>query len=191
MTLPKPGSFGLSIIGGKVGGWVRTGMAMTGDASRWTHAFVVVDNHWVVEAMPGGAVMVPLGDRLTDYDVVFCDEPIRAQLERLAVFDPSPEGLVAAEATLRRTVCAQALALVGTPYSYADYPLLGLLALGIKPRWVRDRVADSGHMICSQLVDEVYRRAGIHLFRDGRSSMDVTPGDLDLYRVRALEARAS
>jgi hypothetical protein len=33
-------------------------------------------------------------------------------------------------------------------------------------------------MICSQLVDEAYLRAGVHLFDDGRDPGDVTPGDL-------------
>jgi hypothetical protein len=43
---------------------------------------------------------------------------------------------------------------------------------------VRDFVADEGHLICSQLVDEAYLRAGVHLFDDGRLPGDVTPGDL-------------
>ena len=33
-------------------------------------------------------------------------------------------------------------------------------------------------MICSQLVDEAYARAGVQLFDDGRLPGDVTPADL-------------
>jgi hypothetical protein len=43
---------------------------------------------------------------------------------------------------------------------------------------VTDFIADSGHLICSQLVDLCYLRAGAHLFDDGRLPGDVTPGDL-------------
>ena len=33
-------------------------------------------------------------------------------------------------------------------------------------------------MICSQLVDQCYLEAGIHLYDDGRDPGDVTPADL-------------
>jgi hypothetical protein len=36
-------------------------------------------------------------------------------------------------------------------------------------------------MICSQLVDQCYQDAGVHLFADGRWPGDVTPADL--YRL--------
>jgi hypothetical protein len=56
---------------------------------------------------------------------------------------------------------------------------LAALRYGLRPRWIRHRVATSGRLICSQAVDELYRRVGVHLFDDGRPSGDVTPGDLD------------
>ncbi len=48
----------------------------------------------------------------------------------------------------------------------------------IRPRWLLDYVAGTGHMICSQLVDQSYLDAGVHLAEDGRFPGDVTPGDL-------------
>jgi len=46
------------------------------------------------------------------------------------------------------------------------------------PGWLLDYVAGTGHIICSQLVDQCYLDAGVHLFDDGRFVGDVTPGDL-------------
>lgn len=68
--------------------------------------------------------------------------------------------------------------LVGVPYSFLDYLSLTLLHLGLPRRLTARRVTDSGHMICSQLVDTVLCRAGYHLFDDGRLPQDVTPGAL-------------
>jgi hypothetical protein len=60
-----------------------------------------------------------------------------------------------------------------------DYLALALLHLHLPAAsWVRKRVKSSGHMICSQLCDAVYRRAGIELFTDGRLEGDVMPADL-------------
>ena len=67
---------------------------------------------------------------------------------------------------------------IGTPYSFLDYASLALLHLGLPRRLTAKRVTDSGHMICSQLVDTVLTRAGVHLFQDGRLPQDVTPGAL-------------
>jgi hypothetical protein len=48
----------------------------------------------------------------------------------------------------------------------------------MRPQWLKSYVANSRHMICSQLVDQVYFAAGVHLFDDGRIDGDVTPADL-------------
>jgi len=127
----------------------------------WTHAFIVVEDGMVVEAMPGGALLTPLsvytvGARAQD--TIFSD---------LELTDAQ-----------RTIICAAARELVGTPYSFADYLALALDHWGIRPRWLRRYIAGSGRMICSQLVDHVMLRAGVHLFTDGRDPGDVTPGDL-------------
>ena len=199
---PPPGSFGLATIQG-VGGAVIAGLqALTGDGSRFTHAFVVVDGGSVVEAVPSGAQLAPLAkytERARVYaDVRFTDAPVQAALadfegySSLDQADPLADQILAGqrdayERNLRAALSATARNLVGTPYSFADYLALAALHLKLPVPRVRAFVASSGHMICSQLVDAVYCRNGLHLFTDGRPSQDVTPGDLDRYRVEVLE----
>jgi hypothetical protein len=121
--------------------------------------------------MPGGAELIRLED---------ANEP--------AVWST---GLIPLTTLDRVQLQDAAFDLVGTPYSFLDYASIGLAHLRIRPRWVRDFIADSGHMICSQLVDEVYRRAGVQLFDDGRLPGDVTPGDLWKLLQRPREALAT
>lgn len=154
----KRGDYGLSQIQNRfTHWWVNIAQALTGDSSRYTHAFVYVGGGMVVEAQPGGAILAPL----SKYSPI---EYIHSDLE---LTDQQRADIVKA-----------ALSLVGTPYSFVDYLQLALLHFGIKWDWLRKRIADRGHMICSQLVDECYLRAGVHLFDDGRWPQDVTPGDL-------------
>lgn len=160
------GQFGLTRIGGRVGWWVGLGQFLIGDASRFTHAFVVVGDD-VVEAMPGGALITPLA--------LYTEGP-KAQDTILSALELTP-GQAAA-------VVVAAQTLVGTPYSFLDYLALALDHWGFQPRWLRKFITDKGHMICSQLVDEVYRRARIQMFDDGRLPQDVTPGDLADYLIR-------
>lgn len=154
------GQFGLTKIGGRVGWWIGLGQFLLGDASTLTHAFVVVGDH-VVEAMPGGAILTPLSyytDGSKAQDTVFSN---------LRLTDEQ-----------KTAVAREALDLVGTPYSFADYLSLALAHWRIRPRWLRDYIADAGHLICSALVDRAYARAGVQLFADDRPYGDVTPGDL-------------
>jgi hypothetical protein len=71
-----------------------------------------------------------------------------------------------------------ARALVGTPYSIADYAAL------ISHRWhipspgLKDFIGDTGHMICSQLVDQACYDALWFLFDDDRWPGYVKPSDL-------------
>ncbi|MFE5828709.1 hypothetical protein ACFQ8W_00310 [Streptomyces sp. NPDC056508] len=159
-TQPLPGDFALTKIGGITGKLVAAGQALVGDASPVQHALVYVGFGHIVQAMPGGAELIPLEE---------ASEPVVWSTDRL------PEHVTWAQ---RKAIVEAAHDLVGTPYSFLDYASIGLAHFRIRPRWVREFVADTGHMICSQLVDEVYLRAGIHLFSDGRLPGDVTPGDL-------------
>lgn len=157
-TYPQPGDFALTKIRGVTGAFVNAGQYLVGDGSPVQHAFVYVGNGEVVQAMPGGAELIPLQE---------ASEPVVWSTGRIL--------LTAAE---RMRICVEARRLVGTPYSFLDYASIALAYYRIRPRWVRDFVASSGHLICSQLVDEAYLRAGVHLFDDGRIPGDVTPGDL-------------
>lgn len=155
----KVGDFGLVKIKGPVGAFVRLGQWFVGDFSPWTHAFVYVGHNQVVEAMPQGALLTPLSD-YKDREILWSHIPLTHNQ--------------------RRAISFHARKLVGTPYSFFDYFSLFAERIGWDTDTFREYVADSGHMICSQLVDEVYKRAGVHLFNDGRLPQDVTPGDLEI-----------
>lgn len=155
------GQFGLTAIEGDVGWWIGLGELLVGDASRFSHAFIVVDGGQVVEAMPGGAILTPLEHYLEGPKAAV------TVMSDLALTDIQ-----------RAVIVKEARALVGTPYSFVDYLAIALDHWGIRPQWLRRYIASAGHMICSELVDRVLNQAGVTLFADGRDPGDVTPGDL-------------
>lgn len=166
----RVGDVGFSVIGGRVGWWVTLGQSLidfvSRDQSWWTHTYIVtwVDSRngvaHIVEAMPGGA-----------------RETLLTGADRCgAGFGWVRIPWTGVEGSGR--VDLEGLKLVGTPYSFLDYLSLALLHLGLPRGLVARRVTDSGHMICSQLVDQVLSRAGVKVFDDGRLSQDVTPGAL-------------
>lgn len=155
--MPKPGDIGFTKIGGFLGKLVYLAQWFNGDRSKWTHVFVVLHSGMIFEAQPGGARIIPL----STYD------------HRETVFS-SPE----LTQEQRDRIVAEATLLQGTPYSFADYAALFLQRVGLCRGITRTYVRSTGHMICSQAADEVYRRSGVQLFDDGRLPQDVTPGDL-------------
>lgn len=156
--IPQPGDFFLTQITGFGGFLIRIAQAISGDASRYTHAGIVLDDGTVVQAMPGGATIVPLEDILGKKPLAFSYYEIDSQT--------------------RQDISDIGRSFEGTPYNFLNYLMLGFLALGIRPPRLRKAVHSSKKMICSQLVDRVYNLAGVQLFDDGRDSGDVTPGDL-------------
>lgn len=156
MKQPQPGDYGLTKIKGLLGFMVGFGQFLTGDSSKYTHAYVVLDDNKIIEAMPGGA-------RITDI----------SQYENKAIYSN-----IELTDEQRKSIVEIAKTYDGVGYSFLDYISLALLRFGIKPKRLRKFIENKGHMICSQLCDEVYRKAGIHLFNDGRLPQDVTPGDL-------------
>jgi uncharacterized protein YycO len=155
---PRVGDLGFTVIGGLLGVLVYLGQWFNGDRSDWTHVFIVVNGQQAVEAQPGGARITPL----SRYD------------NRRTVY-VTPQGTTEEQ---RLEAARQALGLVGTPYSFLDYFSLFLTRMGWGWGVTKRYVKETGHMICSQFVDESYRRAGVHFFDDGRLPQDVTPGDL-------------
>lgn len=158
MTEPLPGDFALTKIRGITGRAISAGQYLIGDGAPVQHALIYIGGGWIVQAMPGGAECIPLEDA----SPVVAWSTGKFELTDTERFDIA--------------LCARQL--VGTPYSFLDFASLALERYHIRPRWVREYVQSTGHLICSQLVDVVYRRAGVELFDDGRIPGDVTPGDL-------------
>jgi cell wall-associated NlpC family hydrolase len=148
-------------MAGQAGRLIRIGQWLNGNGfADFEHAFVYVGGGELVEAEPGGARLGPL----TEYD----GRPIRWSTGRFQLTEEQ-----------RQAVVTAARGYLGVPYSAADYFALAAhhfhLPIGAL---IKAYVADSKHMICSQLVDQCYRDAGIQLFRDGRWPGYVTPADL-------------
>jgi hypothetical protein len=156
-----PGDVGFTRIGGKLGWWITLGQLLTGDANKFTHTFLVLDNGEVAEAMPSGARIQPLNRKYASevaYVKTKLTDEQRSQLVR----------------EVREALARPG----GIKYSFADYLAIALVRLGIKPARLKAYVANSGRMICSQFVDYFQCRVGFHIFNDGRLSQDVTPGGL-------------
>jgi hypothetical protein len=155
---PKPGDFGLTRIPGYAGLAARIGIYLNGDGwHNYQHAFLVLEDDQLLEAMPGGARVRALIDPDVA-NVTYSDWPLTDDQ--------------------RAAICRVGRELEGTPYSIVDYLSLTLVRLRIRPLALKRYVANTGHMICSQLIDHVYLHAGLHMFNDGRVPSDVTPGDL-------------
>jgi hypothetical protein len=192
MTAPNPypvGSFFLTKIGGRTGWWVGLMQAAAGIPSRWTHAGIIGSEGRTYEAGPGGVYIGRLDD-LKGKPHIVCDAIVRHQLGEADLLDRVAATQL--EREVRCTAADQAHAHLGIGYSFLDYLALALLHLEKlitgRPtgqsswwltRWVRRRVQNSGHLICSAFVDHWSSHIGFELFDDGRLPGDVTPADLD------------
>lgn len=139
----------------KTGGWVAWVIRRL-THSPVNHAAVNIGDGMIVEAQPGGAKISSAGNY---------SKAIWSHL------DLDPE--------CRRQIANAALGFVGTPYSTWDIAALAVACVTKKrtPHWIAKRLSRPDRLICSQLVDEAYRRAGVQLFKD-RLPSEVTPGDL-------------
>ena len=157
---PRPGEIFLTQIGGLMGLAIRFAQGVVvGDWSRYTHAGIILDDDTVIAAQPAGARIDPL-------DTILYDRP-------LAIL-PVPDW-----AEHRRDdIVATARRYVGHPYGFGDYLYIGLVRLGIRPKWLTRFVASDATLICSALADKVWNLNGIQLFDDGRLHGEVSPGDL-------------
>ena len=63
-------------------------------------------------------------------------------------------------------------------YSWPDYGAIAAHALHLPVPGLRDYIAGSASMICSQYSDSAYADTGVHLFSDNRWPGYCTPGDL-------------
>ncbi|MCZ1011626.1 hypothetical protein [Streptomyces lydicus] len=163
-THPLPGDIGLTRISGVTGQLIRFGQWVNGDGfTDYEHAFLVLPDNRLLEAEPGGARILSL-TAYADADVVYV----------------RPERLTERQ---RAGICAAATRYVGVPYSFLDYLAIATHRFHLPVPGLRRYVASTRHMICSQLVDQCYLDAGVHLFADGRWPGYVTP--MALYHLPA------
>jgi uncharacterized protein YycO len=164
-TSPLPGDFGLVPINGAAGTLIRIGQWLDGKGfKRWEHAFVVTAAETTarpgyveaIAAFPGGAARAqyPVDGPLYSSGHIPLTDEQRSQIVYWATF------------------------YLGTPYSFADYAAIAAHRLRLPVPGLRAYIGDTGHMICSQLVDRCYLDAGVHLFDDQRWAGYVTPADL-------------
>lgn len=155
----QPGDFGLVHMPGWPGRLIGLGERLNGDAfDQYDHAVLRLPGDKILEAEPGGARIMPADEY---GDTVLWSYWDLTNDRREALF-------------------TAALKYVNTPYSAADYFALAAKRLHIPAPGLRRYVASSGHMICSQLVDQIYADAGLQMFDDGRWPGYVTPASLHL-----------
>ena len=171
MTTPsgiklKPGTILLSTIDGRTGAFVRFAQWFMGASwadAKWSHVALVGDSGYVYEAMPAGMQRNKLQGYLDDLasgdEVMFINVPLSIE-QRYEVVRVG-ERLVADR--------------VG--YSFATYLYQFLKRIGFRTHWIRNKIADSRRLLCSQAVDHMLTTVGWTVFDDGRSYLDVVPSD--------------
>ena len=159
---PNVGDVGLYRTTGLIGAGIGLGQLIVGDASRYRHAFIVLDNDEVLEAEAGGAKITPLDYYWGNTPFISMDltDQQRSDIDKFG------------------------RQMVGTPYSFLDYGSIALSALHIRPKFVTNYINNDKHMICSQLCDHLLRKVGYQMFSDGRIEGDITPG---AFANRAIE----
>jgi hypothetical protein len=159
VTVPQPGDFAVVSVGGAPGRGVQIAewLAGAGKYSEYEHVYVYIGDGMVLQAEPGGSRITPMTPH------------------KLTLWST---GIINIPAEARARVPELARTMEGIPYSLLDYVSLAAHRLHIPAPNLRDYIADSGHMICSQLADEFLRRLGVHVFADGRWPGDVMPADM-------------
>lgn len=155
-----PGTIGLSGAGKGVAKNLTAAIVYVGQKiinvdTRYCHAFIYIGDGKVVEATLTGAKISRLD---AQRDVAFIDLSLSAE-QQTAVVDA-------------------AKSFVGVPYSYWSFWAIGAMRLRLPARYLKKRASRTNAMICSQLVYEAYKRAGIQLFPRIKESYQVAPGDL-------------
>jgi cell wall-associated NlpC family hydrolase len=147
-------------VSGAVGIGIRIGQWLNGDGFKnYEHAFIYIGAGQIVEAEPGGARVAQLDEyrgRKIAWSTITLTDPQRAR--------------VVMEARV------QASNKVG--YSYLDYLAIAAHRFHLPIPGLRSYIANSGHQICSQLVDWCWNKADVHLFRDNRWEGYVDPEEL-------------
>jgi len=160
-----PGDFAAVRLESSVGAAIRFGELLNGDGFRnYEHAIFYVGGpqDLILEAEPG-----KLGARLVPYHYDGSGVLWSSQNPKLAL-TPMQRAAAPSVADSYR----------GVPYSFLDYGALALHRLHIPAPDLKHFIGDTGHAICSQLVDMCRFTIGSHLFTDSRWFGYVTPADL-------------
>jgi hypothetical protein len=174
-VFPSPGLIGLTSISGEVGAGIRLGQFLNGDGfSTFEHAFVCLGGGQILEAEPGGARIVPL--HYAPKSIYWC-----SNIYKMLGDDPWHAGWITRINSLGKSY-------KGVPYSFLDYDALIAHRLHLPIPGLEHFIADTGHMICSQIADDFYLKLGVEIFTDKRWTGYVTPGslwkrDLELAKV--------
>lgn len=163
MTL-QLGDFVCVPMGGDSGKLIRVGQWLNGDGfGNYEHSEILVTRNQTFAAYPGGAAFQSLAPASFQDGWLWSSDTIGKQLT----------------STQRAAIVRTALSLKGVPYSPTDYFAIAAHRLHLPGAiLLKDYVGSTNHLICSQLVDYCYMKAGIHLFTDGRWPGYVTPEDL-------------
>jgi len=170
LVKPEPGDFCCLPISGDVGFAIQVGQFLDGDKWQpYDHAGIFIGGASAEDA--------PYGYTVSTYPDGKGLHPLPCPPQELPGSLWS-SGIVRPTAGQRRAICAWAETHEDVSYSFADYGALFLRMLHVPAPGLREFIADSSHMICSQFVDAAYTACGVHLFRDGRWPGYVKPGDL-------------
>lgn len=157
---PKPGDAFLAPISGWGGRGIRLGEFLNGQGFlKVQHAGIYLGDSYTVEAYPGGAIRGDI-NRFDQDSLVWSTD------------------LIELTPAQRLDIVAAALGYIGVPYSDLDYGAIAAHRFHVPIPHLQAYIASTGHMICSQLVDQCYLDAGVHLFDDGRWPGFVDPGAL-------------
>lgn len=165
---PWSGDIGLVRINGAAGRAIRVAQWLDGTGfSDFEHAVVCV----------GSEVRTYRGRKQLMAKCVGA-QPGGARIEYYGAHDAAMWSRFNLTLGQRAKIRDAALSCIGTPYSFADYAAISAHRLHVPAPGLKAYIASTGHMICSQLVDQCHQDAGLRLFNDGRWPGFVTPGDL-------------
>jgi hypothetical protein len=155
---PQPADFGLVAIRGWTGRLIKVLQWVNGDG--WTpyqHVVVNLGDGTIIQAEPGGARIVPLST-YDNTNIVW------------STWDLTDEQ--------RTAIVVAARTFEGVPYSWLDYAALIARRLHLPIPGLREFIASTGHVICSQLGDWSWQLGKVQIFADHRWVGYCTPGSL-------------